>query len=132
MFDFEPIQLRDNLLHIKYCTEDGESNPRPGEGASRCRAAVVPAAPLCRRQADRRREMSTIQSTAARGSISAASAARSGFVRSIGIWVHCLTAYWRRRAAIKTLHELDDRALRDIGLERDQIETAIYGIERLR
>ena len=31
-------------------------------------------------------------------------------------------AYWERRAAIKTLRELDDRDLRDIGLVRSQIE----------
>jgi uncharacterized protein YjiS (DUF1127 family) len=73
--------------------------------------------------------MTTIQSTAAQRSVSGV---RSGFVRSIGIWAHRLAAYWRRRAAIKTLHELDDRALRDIGLVRDQIETAIYEIDRLR
>jgi uncharacterized protein YjiS (DUF1127 family) len=73
--------------------------------------------------------MTTIQSTAARRSISGAA---SGFARLIAIWAHRLAAYWARRAAIKTLHELDDRALRDIGLARDQIETAIYEIDRLR
>ena len=32
-----------------------------------------------------------------------------------------------RRAAIKTLSELDDRALRDIGITRSQIEDAVGG-----
>jgi uncharacterized protein YjiS (DUF1127 family) len=32
-----------------------------------------------------------------------------------------------RRSAIKTLSELDDRALRDIGITRSQIEDAVYG-----
>jgi uncharacterized protein YjiS (DUF1127 family) len=32
-----------------------------------------------------------------------------------------------RRSAIATLHELDDRALRDIGLVRSQIEGAVHG-----
>jgi uncharacterized protein YjiS (DUF1127 family) len=32
-----------------------------------------------------------------------------------------------RRAAVKTLRELDDRALRDIGLVRSQIEDAVAG-----
>jgi uncharacterized protein YjiS (DUF1127 family) len=74
-------------------------------------------------------KMTMIPSTGARSS---ASGARSGFVRLIAIWADRLAAYWARRAAIKTLHELDDRALRDIGLARDQIETAIYEIGRLR
>ncbi len=32
-----------------------------------------------------------------------------------------------RRSAVKTLNELDDRALRDIGINRSQIEDAVYG-----
>ena len=32
-----------------------------------------------------------------------------------------------RRAAIKSLGELDDRALRDIGIVRSQIEAAVHG-----
>jgi uncharacterized protein YjiS (DUF1127 family) len=32
-----------------------------------------------------------------------------------------------RRAAVKALSELDDRALRDIGISRCQIEDAVYG-----
>jgi uncharacterized protein YjiS (DUF1127 family) len=67
--------------------------------------------------------MMTIESTAAQPS---ASGTPGGFVRSIGI------AAWGRRATIKTLHELDDRTLRDIGLARDQIETAISELLRLR
>ena len=35
--------------------------------------------------------------------------------------------YFARRTAIATLRELDDRALRDIGLERSQIEAAVHG-----
>jgi uncharacterized protein YjiS (DUF1127 family) len=35
--------------------------------------------------------------------------------------------YLVSRAAIATLHGLDDRALRDIGLARSQIEAAVYG-----
>ena len=37
-----------------------------------------------------------------------------------------------RRAAIASLRELDDRALRDIGLERSQVEAAaVYGFNSL-
>jgi uncharacterized protein YjiS (DUF1127 family) len=50
-----------------------------------------------------------------------------GLVRRIGIWAHAVAAYWERRAAIKALQELDDRGLRDIGLARCHIETAVLG-----
>jgi uncharacterized protein YjiS (DUF1127 family) len=36
-----------------------------------------------------------------------------------------IARYFARRAAIKNLSELDDRALRDIGIERSQIESAV-------
>jgi uncharacterized protein YjiS (DUF1127 family) len=39
-----------------------------------------------------------------------------------------IARYFVRRAAIARLRELDDRVLRDIGLERSQIETAVYGL----
>jgi uncharacterized protein YjiS (DUF1127 family) len=58
--------------------------------------------------------------------------ASGGIVRWIGREAHALAAHLRRRTAIKSLHELDDRMLRDIGLARDQIETAIHEIGRLR
>jgi uncharacterized protein YjiS (DUF1127 family) len=38
-----------------------------------------------------------------------------------------IARHFARRAAIRTLRELDDRALRDIGLLRCQIESAIHG-----
>jgi uncharacterized protein YjiS (DUF1127 family) len=50
-----------------------------------------------------------------------------GLVRWIGAAVHGLLGYLERRAAIKTLRELDDRALRDIGISRCQIEAAVGG-----
>ena len=40
----------------------------------------------------------------------------------------CMTrvmAYWARRETIKMLRELDDHQLRDIGLPRHQIESAV-------
>jgi len=41
--------------------------------------------------------------------------------------------HWYRRAAVKSLSELDDRALRDIGLQRCHIEAAVRGeVRRLR
>ena len=50
-----------------------------------------------------------------------------GFVRLLGSLVNGVVSYFARREAIKTLRELDDRALRDIGIERSRIETAVRG-----
>jgi uncharacterized protein YjiS (DUF1127 family) len=65
--------------------------------------------------------MSTMSSTATRP----ATAGR--FVHWIGARAHALAVHFDRRAAIKALHELDDRALRDIGLARCHIEAAVGG-----
>jgi uncharacterized protein YjiS (DUF1127 family) len=45
-------------------------------------------------------------------------------------WAHALLTWGERRAAIKALRKLDDRELRDIGLHRDQIESAVYCFTR--
>jgi len=50
-----------------------------------------------------------------------------GFIRWIEGGAYVLLDYLERRAAIKTLRELDDRALKDIGLARCQIEAAVDG-----
>jgi uncharacterized protein YjiS (DUF1127 family) len=39
-----------------------------------------------------------------------------------------VAGYFVRRSAITMLRELDDRALRDIGIARSQIEAAVHGI----
>jgi uncharacterized protein YjiS (DUF1127 family) len=39
-----------------------------------------------------------------------------------------VAGYLVRRSAITTLGELDDRALRDIGISRSQIEAAVHGL----
>lgn len=65
--------------------------------------------------------MSTMSPTATRP------ATAGPFVRWIGACAHALAVYFDRRAAIKALHELDDRALRDIGLARCHIEAAVGG-----
>jgi uncharacterized protein YjiS (DUF1127 family) len=68
--------------------------------------------------------MSTLSSAAGR---TAQPASSGGLVRWIEAGAHALLAYLGRRAAIKTLRELDDRALRDIGISRCQIESAVGG-----
>ncbi|MBR0696228.1 DUF1127 domain-containing protein [Bradyrhizobium lablabi] len=68
--------------------------------------------------------MTTISSAAvppARGSIP------GGLFRLLRAWTDALATYWVRREAIKTLRRLDDRALRDIGISRCHIETAVTG-----
>ncbi len=52
-----------------------------------------------------------------------------GFVRRMrmGMWAQAVVDYLERRAAIRTLRELDDRALRDIGIPRCHIEHAVLG-----
>jgi uncharacterized protein YjiS (DUF1127 family) len=68
--------------------------------------------------------MSTILSTIARPAI----ARRPGAIaRLFNACVGGIVRYFACRAAIKSLHELDDAALRDIGLRRSQIEPAVYG-----
>jgi uncharacterized protein YjiS (DUF1127 family) len=39
-----------------------------------------------------------------------------------------IARYFGHRAAIKSLRELDARALRDIGLTRSEIEAAVHGL----
>ena len=54
----------------------------------------------------------------------AARAPSPGFASPAGTPI---AGYFVRRTAIATLRELDDRALRDIGLARSQIEAAVHG-----
>jgi uncharacterized protein YjiS (DUF1127 family) len=71
--------------------------------------------------------MRSITSHAAPAAIS--SPAR-GFAGRLTGWARQLLALGERRAAIKELHKLDDRELRDLGLTRDQIEAAVGGFAR--
>ena len=56
----------------------------------------------------------------------------AGLVRLLNAWCEGIAGFFFRRSAIISLSELDDRALRDIGLERSQIEAAVYGYVTLR
>ena len=68
--------------------------------------------------------MTTVYSTAGQ---SAPQSVVGGFFRVLGSWVNGIVTYFAHREAIKTLSELDDRALRDIGVERGRIESAVRG-----
>ncbi len=69
--------------------------------------------------------MTTISSTAGQP---ASRNLPAGFFRVLGSLVNGIVTYFAHREAIKTLSELDDRALRDIGIERSRIESAVHGI----
>ena len=51
----------------------------------------------------------------------------AGWARLLGGLAQGVVTYWARREAIKVLSEMDDRALRDIGIARSQIEAAVRG-----
>ena len=72
--------------------------------------------------------MTTISRTAGQPVIQGVTqGAMGGFFRLLGKWVNGIVSYLARRQAIQTLSELDDRALRDIGIERSRIESAVRG-----
>ena len=68
--------------------------------------------------------MTTISQTAGR---SLRPSSSGGFFSALDPSVTALFNRLERRSAVKALNELDDRALRDIGITRSQIEDAVYG-----
>jgi uncharacterized protein YjiS (DUF1127 family) len=68
--------------------------------------------------------MTTISQTAGR---SLRPSSSSGFLATLVNAAYALFDRLERRSAIKTLNDLDDRALRDIGITRSQIEDAVSG-----
>jgi uncharacterized protein YjiS (DUF1127 family) len=76
------------------------------------------------RSNDWRPEMSATLSTPIRLAV----AKRTGaFSRLFSACLDGIARHFVRRAAIACLRELDDRALRDIGLVQSQIEAAVHG-----
>jgi uncharacterized protein YjiS (DUF1127 family) len=69
--------------------------------------------------------MTTMSQTAAQPANASTS---GGFVRWIEARVNTFAAHWVRKEAVKALQQLDDRALRDIGISRSQIERAVCGV----
>jgi uncharacterized protein YjiS (DUF1127 family) len=76
------------------------------------------------RSNDWRPEMSATLSTIIRPAVTKRPGA---FSRLFSACLDRTARYFVRRAAIACLRELDDRALRDIGLVRSQIEAAVHG-----
>ena len=68
--------------------------------------------------------MTTITQTAGR---SLRPSSSGGFFSTLVNAASALFDRMERRSAVKSLNELDDRALRDIGINRSQIEDAVYG-----
>jgi uncharacterized protein YjiS (DUF1127 family) len=68
--------------------------------------------------------MTTISSSVAQASIPSPF---TGMIRWAGKGALALAAYLERRAAMKALRQLDDRALRDIGIVRCNIEAVVTG-----
>jgi uncharacterized protein YjiS (DUF1127 family) len=68
--------------------------------------------------------MSAILSTIVRPAITKR---RGAFSRLFSASWNGVACYFVHRAAIASLRGLDDRALRNIGLERSQVEAAVYG-----
>jgi len=65
------------------------------------------------------------------GTIAVLDAAPSTLLQGIVAWAHRLwVGYWDhqvRRATVLMLESLDDRALKDIGLARSEIWSAVFG-----
>jgi uncharacterized protein YjiS (DUF1127 family) len=72
-----------------------------------------------------RRDMSATLSTIIRPRV--ARSARGSIRRLFNAWMDDVARFFIYRADVKSLRELNDRELRDIGLERHQIEAAVYG-----
>jgi uncharacterized protein YjiS (DUF1127 family) len=68
--------------------------------------------------------MNSISQTAGR---SLRPSSSGGFFATLINATYALFDRLEHRSAVKTLNELDDRALRDIGITRSQIEDAVYG-----
>jgi len=53
-------------------------------------------------------------------------------VRRFNAGCEGIAGLFLRRSAMTSLSELDDRALLDIGIERSEIEAAVYGLVTIR
>ena len=70
--------------------------------------------------------MTATSFTSSTGVRPATSGVLGKFVRRIALSLRAVAVEWDRRAATKALHQLDDRALRDIGIARCEIDRAVH------
>jgi uncharacterized protein YjiS (DUF1127 family) len=70
--------------------------------------------------------------TAARGGAALTRAVAGAVTVTAGEWWRAYALWRERRAAVRELHKLDDRVLKDIGVNRSEIESVVYGQDAMR
>jgi uncharacterized protein YjiS (DUF1127 family) len=70
--------------------------------------------------------------TAARGGARLTRAVGGGAIATAGKWWRAYALWRERGAAVRELHKLDDRTLKDIGVNRSEIEWVVYGQDATR
>jgi uncharacterized protein YjiS (DUF1127 family) len=70
--------------------------------------------------------------TAGRGAAALTRIVGGAVIATAGKWWRAYALWRERRAAVRELHKLDDRVLKDIGVNRSEIESVVYGRDGTR